>query len=77
MNKLMVAYDHDSADFSSIYLAVAPRGVRPVEDDWRSAFRDTEAGTRVIWARMPEPGPGDVVWVRDRDGARHAKRLTT
>jgi hypothetical protein len=77
MNKLMVAYDHDSADFSPLHLAVAPRGAQPTVDSWVNAYRDTDGGTRVIWARMPEPGVSDVVWVRDRDGARHARRLTT
>jgi hypothetical protein len=73
MPKVTVAYDHDGADLSPIFLAVVPRGVLPGPGSWVGALRDTVTGKRVVWARLPA-GDG-VVWLRDRDGHRPVPRL--
>lgn len=70
--KVTVAYEHDPADLSTIYLAVVPRGARPGPDSWRPAYRDTVGGQRVVWARF-EHNTGEV-WVRDWAGERQVRR---
>ena len=75
MEKVRVAYSHDSRDFAPIYLAVLPRGRQPATDDWVDAFRDMEGAKRVVWARFDNPGANDLVWVRDRAGVRQAVRM--
>lgn len=71
MTKVTVAYEHDPADLATVYLAVTGRGARPGEDSWRPALRDTVRGQRVVWARFE--AAADVVWLRDRDGARQVR----
>lgn len=71
MSKVVVAYEHDSADLQTICLAVVPRGARPGPDSWRPAYRDTIDGQRVVWVRADLDG---VVWLRDRAGERQVRR---
>lgn len=66
--KVMVKYEHDSADFDLIELAVVTtRGSKEPLEGWVAAYRDTVNGERVVWARFDHTGE---VWVRDRNGAR-------
>jgi len=71
--KVVVAYNHDGADLSPVYLAVVPRGQRLVEEDWRPALRDTVGGKRVVWARFPIAV--GIVYLRTKDGTRAVPRI--
>ena len=67
-----VAYHHDPADLSPVWLAVSR--TQPSEG-WRAAFRDTLAdGTRVVQIRA-SVGRGERVWIRDSDGVRRATEV--
>jgi hypothetical protein len=72
MEKLIVPYEHDSADLSQIWLAVS-HGT-PGAGDWKPALRDTIDGQRVVWVKFPGQLPSGNVWVRDRAGARLCDR---
>lgn len=74
MTKVTVAYEHDPADLSAIYLAVC-KTKQPAEDDWRPALRDTVDGQRVVWARFPGATGVVDVWIADRDGTRQVTSL--
>ncbi|MFF3671677.1 hypothetical protein [Microtetraspora malaysiensis] len=73
--KIVVPYEHDSADLATVWLAVT-RDARPGSDDWQPALRDTVDGHRVVWVRVPDRDASGAVWLRDRDGERRARRLT-
>ncbi|MFI7042664.1 hypothetical protein ACIBI0_38805 [Microbispora rosea] len=69
MVKVMTGYDHNPADLSAIYLALVPRGARPIAADWRPALRDTvDRIGRVVWVRFPSAD--GVLWLKDRNGER-------
>lgn len=68
--RVSIPYEHDSADLSSIYLAVTDRPV-PAPDSWKPAFRDVIDGRKVVWAHFDEHGGRRAnVWVRDKNGTR-------
>lgn len=69
--KLVVAYEHDTADTRPVHLAVAQR---PADADWTPAYRDTlRDGRRVVWVRTDRTGR---VWLRDADGVRQVRPIT-
>ena len=77
MNEKIVAdYDWDPHTTATVDLALTSASKQPGDGEWRPALRDTIAGQRVVWARF-EPRRGrQVLWVRDRAGARRLKTLT-
>lgn len=74
--KVVVPYEHDSADLRPIFLALSRR--EPLEREWRPALRDTIRGQLVVWARFDTPpaSRGAEVWVRDSAGARQISTFT-
>lgn len=72
---LKVRYEHDSADLTQVWLAVAPPRRPPTE--WKAALCDTVdvtgRPTRIVRAKLDVPD-GYVVWLRDSEGARDVTR---
>ena len=69
---IRVAYQHDPADLSPVWLAVSR--TEP-SDGWQAAFRDTLAdGTRVVQVRGTV-GRGERVWLFDGDGPRRVREV--
>lgn len=66
--KLTVQYNHDSADLTSIYIAVTDQPT-PSENEWQPALRGVVDGRRVVWIRESPTGTGNI-WLRDRNGER-------
>lgn len=71
--RVHVLYEHDPADLHDIQLAVVAGHVVPGEADWQSAYRDTIAGQRCVWAVVEVPAR-PVVWLKDRSGPRRVVR---
>lgn len=75
MSKVIVEYEHDSADLQQIYLAVTNERL-PSHDAWKPAYRDMvrmgdpPRPTKVVWAKFPERSGLFNVWVKDRSGVR-------
>jgi hypothetical protein len=65
--KITVAYEHDSADFDIIEMAVGDKDTQEPLEGWKAVYRDTINGMRVVWARFEQVG---YVWLRDRNGTR-------
>jgi hypothetical protein len=70
--KITVPYQHDSADYDLIELALSEKETQEPLEGWRAAYRDTVSGMRVVWARFESEG---YVWLRDRNGARRVTPL--
>lgn len=68
MNKVMVAYDHDSENLAAIELGFGDK--EPSE--WLPALRDIYMDHKIVWVRSDSK---DDVWLRDRDGARKVRRV--
>ena len=71
MTKVVVAYEHDSTDLATIEMAVSLLDP-PAESEWQPVLRDIINGRRAIWIRSEDRGE---VWIRDREGARKARRI--
>ncbi len=75
MTKVVVRYEHDSADLSPIYLAVTATD-KPPTNGWKPALRDVAGGRRVVWARFSGQGGQMVtVWIRDHSGDRAVTKM--
>ncbi len=72
--KITVAYPHDPADFSPIFLAVVSPSEPIRELDWTPAYRDTVEGVPVVWIKTEYPAGYDI-WIRDKAGARKAVKV--
>ena len=74
--KIVVPYQHDSADLSTIYLAVVPdRNRAPYAREWLPAYRDMFNQQPVVWAKFEQSN--GIIWVRDREGDRIVKKINT
>jgi hypothetical protein len=60
--KVLVQYDHDSADFRTIELAVGEKDTQEPLEGWRAAFRDTVDGVKYVWVRLDESPR--YIWLR-------------
>lgn len=67
--KVIVDYEHDSANLMPIYLAATSQPV-PAFDAWQPAYRDTIDGRRVVWVKFDDLPAIFHVWLRDADGDR-------
>jgi hypothetical protein len=76
--KISVAYSHDPADFSPIFLAIVSPSEPIREESWLPAYRDTVviSGTSipVVWVKTEYPDGYDI-WIKDKAGARKAIKI--
>lgn len=77
MKKIIIPYNHESADLGFIYLAVTSGRTPPAENDWIPAYRDIVDGERVVWVKIPDEviqqSGFQSVWLSDRNGPRRIK----
>jgi len=72
--KVSTAYEHEPSNTAPIYLAVSKLNIEPAEEDFQPAYRDTEDGQLVIWARFDAaPTAPGALWVKDEAGIRKAE----
>ena len=70
MNKVMVAYEHDSENLTGIELGFSDSDNEP--EEWLPALRDIYQDRRIVWVRSNSDKD---VWLRDRNGARKVRRV--
>lgn len=68
MRKIIVAYEHDTADLSTIEIGLG----KTEPKEWTPALRDIYNGRRVVWIKSESDDP---VWVRDREGVKKVRAI--
>lgn len=75
MKKVKVEYEHNPSDLADIEIAVT-KFSKPSAEEWRPAYRDTEDGKRIVWAKFDVAAGVSDVYIRDRFSTRRVGRVS-